>query len=108
MKLDLILENVRNTYTIGLLEESSIDEATLLQGKILINESTMQIRKMLIDDNIMENTIQLMKQLFQEALIKEDVGIGGVSSAGVMSGSAGPIPVFGKHAPIIQDKKIKN
>lgn len=64
MKLDLILENVRNKYTMGLLQESELPEKELLQGKILINESTMHIRKMLIDDRLMESTQAILEEAF--------------------------------------------
>ncbi len=64
MKLDLVLENTRNQYNLGLLEESDgLDEKTVLQGKILINESIMQIRKMLVE----EGTIVAVQNLLQES-----------------------------------------
>ncbi len=64
MKLDLILENVRNNYSLGLLEESeSLSEKELLQGKILINESTMAIRSMLVE----EGTIRAVQDVLEEA-----------------------------------------
>ncbi len=63
MKLDLILENTRNKYSLGLLEESEgLSERDLLAGKIMINESTMTIRKMLVE----EGTMQAVKGLLQE------------------------------------------
>jgi len=67
MKLDLILENVRNKYNMGLLEESNnLSEKDLLQGKILINESTMFVRKMLVE----EGTIQAVKDILQVAFFE--------------------------------------
>jgi len=63
MKLDLILENIRNKYNLGLLEESdSMSEKDLLSGKILINESTMNIRKMLVEGNLMENVKDILEE----------------------------------------------
>ncbi len=67
MKLDLILENVRNKYTMGLLEESSdITEKEILKGKLLINESTMAIRSMLVE----EGTIAAVKHNLEEAWVQ--------------------------------------
>ena len=64
MKLDLILENVKNKYTMGLLEESEgMAEKDVLAGKILINESIMQVRKMLVE----EGTIVAVQDLLQES-----------------------------------------
>jgi len=56
MKLDLILENIRNKYTLGLLEESTtvgLDEKSVLQGKIMINEATQSLRGILIEEGVM-------------------------------------------------------
>jgi len=56
MKLDLILENIRNKYTLGLLEESTVsglDEKSVLQGKIMINEATMTLRGILLEEGVM-------------------------------------------------------
>ena len=64
MKLDLILENIRMQYSLGLLEESeSMSEKELLKGKILINESVMNIRSMLVE----EGTIQAVQNVLEEA-----------------------------------------
>ncbi len=46
MKLDLILENIRNRYSLGVLEESdALSEIKTLQLKMMINESNMQANK---------------------------------------------------------------
>jgi len=72
MKLDLILENVRNKYTMGLLEESgNITETELLKGKILINESTMEIRKMLVEEGTLSEAREILEESWIEALIEE-------------------------------------
>ncbi len=72
MKLDLILENVRNKYNLGLLEESeSLDEKQLLQAKILINESTMNIRAMLVDEGVIESTKDMLQESWVDAMIEE-------------------------------------
>lgn len=63
MKLDLILENVRNKYNLGLLEESTLSELEVLKGRIMINESTMNIRKMLVE----EGTIDTIKSFLEES-----------------------------------------
>ena len=63
MKLDLILENIRNRYSLGLLEESEgMSEKDVLRGKIMINEATMSIRNMLVE----EGTIAAVHQVLQE------------------------------------------
>jgi len=66
MKLDLILENIKNKYTMSLLEESTLPEKDMLNGKILITESIMDIRKMLIDDELMESTQIILADKFKE------------------------------------------
>lgn len=70
MKLDLILENVRNRYNLGLLEESEgLDEKTLLQGKILINESTMAIRSMLVEEGTIVSVQNILEEAWTDAVI---------------------------------------
>ncbi len=72
MKLDLILENVRNKYSLGLLEESAnISEKELLQGKILINESTMAVRQLLVEEGTMDAVKQNLEEAWTAALIQE-------------------------------------
>jgi hypothetical protein len=71
MKLDLILENIRMKYSLEILEESSLTEEETLLGKIMINESTMQIRKMLVDDGLMESIQIQMRELFEASLLEE-------------------------------------
>ena len=68
MKLDLILENVRNKYTMGLLEESELPEKEILKGKMLINESTMIIRDMLVDKGLMESTKIILEEAFVDII----------------------------------------
>lgn len=71
MKLDLILENVRNQYTLSLLEESTthgVDEKEVLMGKMLINESTMMIRKMLVEEGVMEDVKMLLENTFAQII----------------------------------------
>lgn len=71
MKLDLILENVRNKYSLGLLEESSeLSEKQLLQGKILINESTMAIRSMLVEEGTIETVKGSLEEAWTDAVIQ--------------------------------------
>ena len=71
-KLDLILENIRNKYNLEMLEETTLGltEKDILSGKILINESTMLVQDMLVNQGILSETRQLMGQLFQEALVQ--------------------------------------
>jgi len=78
MKLDLILENIRSKYSLGLLEESSgeISEKELLKGKLLINESTMAIRKMLVEENGLQNVKNGLKNHWGK--------IAGVGAAGTL------------------------
>ena len=67
MKIDLILENIRNQYTLGLIEESTIeglDEKIVLKGKMLINESTMELRKMLIQEGVMNDVRSMLHNSF--------------------------------------------
>ena len=68
MKLDLILENIKNKYTMGLLEEShGLAESDIRRCKITINESIMSIRNMLVE----EGTIVAVQQVLEEAWIGE-------------------------------------
>ena len=72
MKLDLVLENTRNRYNLGLLEESEgMSEKEVLKGKILINESTMKIRKMLVEDGTMSAVQQVLEEAWSQQLIQE-------------------------------------
>ena len=69
MKLDLILENIRNRYSLGILEESeTLSEIEKLQLKIMINESTMLARKILVDNGLMENTRLILEDAFVRAI----------------------------------------
>ena len=71
MKLDLILENIRNSYTLNLLEESSatdVSEREVLKGKKLINESTMMLRKMLIQEGVMEDVKAVIGSQFKSII----------------------------------------
>ncbi len=68
MKLDLILENVRNKYNMGLLEESSLSELDVLKGKVMINESTMAIRKMLVEEGTIENVKSFLEESWSAAV----------------------------------------
>ena len=71
MKLDLILENVKNKYTMGLLEESDLPEIDLLKGKILINESVMTVRSMLVEGGLIESTKTILEESFVNTIIEE-------------------------------------
>jgi len=72
MKLDLILENIRNRYSLGLLEESEgMSEKDLLKGKILINESTMAIRSMLVEEGVIAGVQRNLEEAWSAALIQE-------------------------------------
>ena len=72
MKLDLILENIRNKYSLGLLEESeNLTEKEMLQGKIIINESTMKIRSMLVEEGTINGVHQVLQEAWSIALIEE-------------------------------------
>ena len=80
MKLDLVLENTRNRYSLGLLEESEgMSEKEVLKGKILINESTMQIRKMLVEEGVMAQ----VQSLLQEGWGQRVAAVGGAGALGV-------------------------
>lgn len=71
MKLDLILENVRNGYTLNLLEESAVhgvDEREVLMGKMLINESTMMVRRILVEEGVMQNVKALLENTFAQII----------------------------------------
>lgn len=71
MKLDLILENVRNKYSLGLLEESEgLDEKQVLQGKILINESTMAIRDMLVENGVLDSVKTYLEEAWTDAVMQ--------------------------------------
>ena len=75
MKLDLILENVRNSYTLNLLEESSthgVDEREVIKGKMLINESTMMVRRILVEEGLMQNVKVLLENTFAQ-IIEESI-----------------------------------
>ena len=67
MKLDLVLENVRNIYGLGLLEEN-VSEKETLKGKILINEATMTVRQMLVENGLMEDTKVILENLMVKTL----------------------------------------
>ena len=123
-KLDLILENIRNKYNLEMLEETTLGltEKDILSGKILINESTMLVQDMLVNQGILSETRQLIGQLFQEALVQgikpnrsnrqvlekrplnETGMIGGVSSAPALSGSSTPIATYGNNRKQIKNK----
>lgn len=78
MKLDLILENTRNKYALGLLEESAnLTEIDLLKGRMMINESTMSIRKMLVEEGTMESIKSFLEESWTNALLEEFSGIAG-------------------------------
>jgi len=69
MKLDLILENVRNRYSLGLLEESEgLGEKEVLQGKIMITEATMNLRKMLVEEGVLAQARNLLEETWTDAL----------------------------------------
>lgn len=71
MKLDLILENTRNKYSLGLLEESSnLSEKDILQGRIMINEATMCIRSMLVEEGTIEGVKSLLQESWEDILIQ--------------------------------------
>ena len=89
MKLDLILENVRNSYTLNLLEESSvqgIDEKEVLMGKMLINESTMMVRRILVEEGVMEDVKLVLEntfaQIIEEFSFDSDEVLDGASRVG--------------------------
>ena len=89
MKLDLILENVRNGYTLNLLEESAVhgvDEREVIMGKMLINESTMMVRRILVEEGVMENVKALLEntfaQIIEEFTFDSDEVLDGASRVG--------------------------
>ena len=89
MKLDLILENVRNGYTLNLLEESAVhgvDEREVIMGKMLINESTMMVRRILVEEGVMENVKALLEntfaQIIEEFTFDSDEALDGASRIG--------------------------
>jgi len=89
MKLDLILENVRNRYSLGLLEEAEgMSEKDLLKGKIMINESTMQIRKMLVEEGVMQGVRDLLEEGWGQRLVGAGA-LAGVGAGGKMAYDAG-------------------
>ena len=65
MKLDLVLENTRIKYSLGLLEEG-VSEKEQLQGKVLINEATMTIRKILVENGLIQDTKTILEAAFIE------------------------------------------
>lgn len=67
MKLDLVLENTRNKYTLGLLEESTLSEKEALKGRILINEATMDLRSMLVEEGVLASTRALLEESWSVA-----------------------------------------
>ncbi len=82
MKLDLILENIRSRYSLGLLEESAgMSERDLLKGKLMINESTMAIRSMLVEEGTIAAVKSNLEEAWSAALIQEFEGMEGVSDA---------------------------
>ena len=96
LKLDMILENVRNQYTLGLLEESTLSEKDILQGKMMINESTMSIRKILVDEGVIEETRSMLQEAWEDMVQtaqglypEEDEGITAGEAAAVGLGAAG-------------------
>jgi len=72
MKLDLVLENTRNKYSLGLLEENEgISEQDVLKGKIMINESTMNIRKLLVEGGVMDSVKVILQESYTNFLLEE-------------------------------------
>jgi len=101
MKLDLILENVRNKYTMGLLEESSSEKETL-QGKIILHEATMSIRNMLIEEGTMQQVKDNLEeawtaQMIEETMTAEQAKIYNTQNMGTerLSSAAAGVPVVG-------------
>jgi len=77
MKLDLILENVRNRYSLGLLEESEgLGEKEVLQGKIMITEATMNLRKMLVEEGVLAQARNLLEEAWTDALTTAAQAVG--------------------------------
>ena len=104
MKIDLVLENIRIKYTMGLLEESDgMDERSVLAGKMLINESTMAIRKMLVEEGTMEAVKSILEENWTAALIQEfDVdNIGGALQGAINSSTAQDL--MNKAAPVVSN-----
>jgi hypothetical protein len=103
MKLDLILENTRNKYALGLLEESAnLTEIDLLKGRMMINESTMSIRKMLVEEGTMESIKSFLEESWTMALLEEFSAEGyalpeevevdqGIPAAALVAGGAGAL-----------------
>jgi len=103
MKIDLILENVRNKYNLDLLEESEgLNEKDLLSGKMLINESTMIIRKMLVEGEVIENTQALLQEDWTDAIqqgishFTDDAGDAAEAVGDVANRTAGALQ-YGAH-----------
>ena len=99
MKLDLILENIRGQYTLGLLEESeALGEKEVLKGKLLINEATMEIRKMLVEEGVMADVRYLLESSFANIIeefsmaeLYDQAGQAGHAVAGGALGAADQI-----------------
>lgn len=53
MKLDLILESIRDEYMIQVLEEGEVTELESLKTKRFLNESIKAVRGMLVEEGIM-------------------------------------------------------
>ncbi len=71
MKLDLILENVRNQYSLSLLEESeNFSEKEILESKILLNEATMSIKHMLVEEGVIQAVQQNLEEAWVDKLIQ--------------------------------------
>jgi len=69
MKIHLILENIRNKYRLGLLEESeNFSEKEILESKILLTEATMSIRHYLVEEGTIEAVKSNLKEAFEEAI----------------------------------------
>jgi hypothetical protein len=88
MQLDLILENVRNKYNMSLLEEgTNLSERDLLKGKMMINETTMNIRKMLITEGAVEQVKMMLQENWQQHLANNKgryaAGAGAVAAGGL-------------------------
>jgi len=108
MKLDLVLENTRNKYKLGLLEESEgMSEKDLLKGKIMINEATMDIRKMLVENGVMQQTKDILEESFTIALIEEFFGGGSGPSKGGFIASLAKHNSFGTSSSHAVDS-VKN
>jgi len=93
MKLDLILENIRNKYTLGLLEESTVsglDEKTVLQGKIMINEATQSLRGLLIEEGVMAGVKNVLANDFA-SIIEESWKGNGLDKSKPISKIARPM-----------------